>query len=114
MTAWAGVYVSHLGPLLGFGPATLYNWAIPFSVVCALGVINASNMVDGLDGSAGGIAPVATLWLALAAYLQRLGTHAMPLLMLASAIAGLLMWNMPLPARAHARVCMAAAVAKML
>jgi len=114
MTSWAGVYVSHLGPLLGFGPATLYNWAIPFSVVCALGVINAINMVDGLDGSAGGIALVATLWLALAAYLQRLGTQTMLLLMLASAIAGFLVWNMRVPGRAHARVFMGDAGAMML
>ena len=114
MTSWAGVYVSSLGPLLGFGPATLYNWAIPFSVVCALGVINAINMVDGLDGSAGGIALVATLWLALAAYLQRLGTQTMLLLMLASAIAGFLMWNMRVPGRAHARVFMGDAGAMML
>jgi len=53
MTSWAGVYVSSLD-LFSVRPATLYNWAIPFSVVCALGVINAINMVDGLDGSAAG------------------------------------------------------------
>src|SRR5207249_5733137 len=53
MTSWAGVHASYLGNLLGFGPVNLYHWAIPFSVVCALGVINAINMVDGLDGSAG-------------------------------------------------------------
>ena len=114
MTSWAGVYVSHLGDLLGFGPVNLYHWAIPFSVVCALGVINAINMVDGLDGSAGGIALVATLWLALAAYLQRLSTQTMLLLMLASAIAGFLMWNLRVPGRAHARVFMGDAGAMML
>jgi UDP-GlcNAc:undecaprenyl-phosphate GlcNAc-1-phosphate transferase len=114
MTSWAGVYVSSLGPLLGFGPATLYNWAIPFSVVCALGVINAINMVDGLDGSAGGIALVAALWLALAAFLQGLGTQTALLLMLAAAIAGFLVWNLRLPGRAHARVFMGDAGAMML
>jgi len=114
MTSWAGVYVSYLGNLLAFGPVNLYHWAIPFSVVCALGVINAINMVDGLDGSAGGIALVATFWLALAAYLQRLGTQTMLLLMLAAAIAGFLAWNMRLPGRAHARVFMGDAGAMML
>jgi UDP-GlcNAc:undecaprenyl-phosphate GlcNAc-1-phosphate transferase len=114
MTSWAGVYVSHLGPLLGFGPATLYNWAIPFSVVCALGVINAINMVDGLDGSAGGIALVASLWLALAAFLQGLGTQTALLLMLAAAIAGFLVWNLRLPGRKHALVFMGDAGAMML
>src|SRR5258706_15463026 len=63
MTSWAGVYIATLGNLFGFGPVNLYNWAIPFSVVCALGVMNAVNMLDGLDGAAGGTAFVATLWL---------------------------------------------------
>jgi UDP-GlcNAc:undecaprenyl-phosphate GlcNAc-1-phosphate transferase len=114
MTSWAGVYVAYLGNLLGFGPVNLYNWAIPFSVVCALGVINAINMVDGLDGSAGGIGLAAALWLALAAYLQRLGTQTMLLLMLAAAIAGFLVWNLRLPGRRHARVFMGDAGAMML
>src|SRR5258708_24381644 len=82
MTSWAGVYASYLGNLLGFGPVNLYHWAIPFSVVCALGVINAINMVDGLDGSAGRFALGASPGLAPAAHPQRRGPHsvARPLL----------------------------------
>lgn len=115
MTSWAGVYVSHLGNLFGFGPANLYHWAIPFSVVCALGVMNAVNMIDGLDGSAGGTALVASLWLAYAAVAQGLGAEALLLLMLCAAIAGFLLWNMRLPPlRDQARIFMGDAGSMML
>ena len=115
MTSWAGVYVSHLGNLFGFGPLTLYHWAIPFSVVCALGVMNAINMLDGLDGSAGGTAFVAALWLGYAALAQGLGTQGMLLILLAAAIFGFLIWNVRLPPfRDQARVFMGDAGSLML
>ena len=115
MTSWAGVYVAYLGNLFGFGPVNLYHWAIPFSVVCALGVINAINMMDGLDGAAGGTALVAALWLAYAALAQRLGTQAFLLLLLAAAIAGFLAWNLRLPPlRTQARIFMGDAGSMML
>ncbi len=114
MTSWAGVQVTGLGDLLGLGPVNLYHWAIPFSVVCALGVINAINMVDGLDGAAGGVALVAALWLAFAATLQGLGTQAVLLLLLAAAIAGFLAWNLRLPGRRQAAVFMGDAGSMML
>jgi UDP-GlcNAc:undecaprenyl-phosphate GlcNAc-1-phosphate transferase len=115
MTSWAGVYVSQLGNLFGFGPANLYHWSIPFSVVCALGVMNAVNMIDGLDGSAGGTSLVATLWLAYAAIAQGLGTEALLLMFLCAAIAGFLLWNMRLPPlRDQARIFMGDAGSMML
>jgi UDP-GlcNAc:undecaprenyl-phosphate GlcNAc-1-phosphate transferase len=115
MTSWAGVYVVQLGNLLGLGPVNLYNWAIPFSVVCALGVINAINMLDGLDGAAAGTALVITASFSYAAVLQGLGTQAMLLLLLLAAIAGFLLWNFRLPPlRRQARVFMGDAGSLML
>jgi len=114
MTSWAGIQVVHLGDLLGFGPVALHAWAIPFTVVCALGTVNAMNMLDGLDGSAGGTALVAALWLACAALLQGLGGQAVLLLVLAGAIAGFLLWNLRMPWRRHAVVFMGDAGSMML
>lgn len=114
MTSWAGVHVAHLGNLLGFGPISLYGWSIPFTVVCALGTVNAFNMLDGLDGSAGGTALVASLWLAFAAVLQGLGLQAVVLLVLSGAIAGFLFWNLRMPWRTHAVVFMGDAGSMML
>jgi UDP-GlcNAc:undecaprenyl-phosphate GlcNAc-1-phosphate transferase len=115
MTSWAGVYVAQLGNLFGFGPVNLYNWGIPFSIVCALGVMNAVNMLDGLDGAAGGTAFIAALWLAYAALLQGLGGQAMLLILLCAAIAGFLFWNIRLPPlRSQAQVFMGDAGSMML
>jgi UDP-GlcNAc:undecaprenyl-phosphate GlcNAc-1-phosphate transferase len=115
MTSWAGIQVRELGNLFGFGPLQLYDWALPFSVVCAIGVINAINMVDGLDGTAGGISLVATLSLAYAALVQGLGNQATLLLVLAAGIAGFLLWNLRLPPlRDQARVFMGDSGSMML
>lgn len=115
MTSWAGVQVRQLGNLFGFGPLQLYDWAIPFSVVCAIGVINAINMVDGLDGAAGGISLTASLWLGYAALLQNLGSQVTLLLVLAAAIAGFLVWNVRFPPlREQASVFMGDAGSMML
>ncbi len=114
MTSWAGVQVAQLGDLLGLGTASLHGWAIPFSVVCALGVINAINMLDGLDGAAGGVALAAALWLAWCAAAQGLSVQCVLLLLLAAAIAGFLLWNLRLPGRAQAAVFMGDAGSMML
>jgi UDP-GlcNAc:undecaprenyl-phosphate GlcNAc-1-phosphate transferase len=107
--------VQQLGNLFGFGPLNLYEWAIPFSVVCALGVINAINMVDGLDGTAGGVSVVATLALAYAALAQGLALQGLFLLLLGAAICGFLFWNMPYPGvRNQARVFMGDSGSMML
>jgi UDP-GlcNAc:undecaprenyl-phosphate GlcNAc-1-phosphate transferase len=114
MTSWAGVQVAQLGNLLGLGPASLHGWAIPFSIVCALGVINAINMIDGLDGAAAGVALTVALWLAWCAAAQGLGVQCTLLLLLAAAIAGFLLWNLRVPGRAQAAVFMGDAGSMML
>src|SRR5262245_48757315 len=77
--------------------------------------MNAINMLDGLDGAAGGTALVAGLWLAYAALIQALGTQALLLMLLCGAIAGFLVWNMRVPPlRAQARVFMGDSGSMML
>jgi UDP-GlcNAc:undecaprenyl-phosphate/decaprenyl-phosphate GlcNAc-1-phosphate transferase len=114
MTSWAGVQVVQLGNLLGLGPTHLHGWAIPFSIVCTLGVINAINMIDGLDGAAGGSALAISLWLAWCAAAQGLGAQCVLLLLLAAAIAGFLIWNLRAPGRRQAAVFMGDAGSMML
>lgn len=50
-----GVNLTSLGDLFGFGPVRLGILAAPFTLVCIVGVINAFNMIDGIDGLAGGL-----------------------------------------------------------
>ena len=71
MVGWGQVALVDLGALHSNAELfTLGAWSAPFSVFCAVGVINALNMIDGVDGLAGGVALVALCalaWLAHAA-----------------------------------------------
>lgn len=53
MTSYSNIVVNDLGNLLGLGTIVLAGWAIPFTVVAAVGSMNALNMADGIDGLAG-------------------------------------------------------------
>ncbi len=53
MTSFSNVVVNDLGNLFGMSIFQLAGWAIPFTVVAAVGSMNAMNMIDGVDGLAG-------------------------------------------------------------
>lgn len=50
-----GVRLDSLGDLFGFGPVDLGPLAVPFTVFALVGIINAFNMIDGIDGLAAGL-----------------------------------------------------------
>ena len=48
------LYIYRLGDLFGTGPIDLPTWiSLPFTVFALVGVINAFNLIDGLDGRSG-------------------------------------------------------------
>jgi UDP-GlcNAc:undecaprenyl-phosphate GlcNAc-1-phosphate transferase len=55
MILYAGIVMTNMGNLLGFGDIELGAMALPVTVLAVLGAINAFNMVDGIDGLLGGI-----------------------------------------------------------
>src|SRR6185295_5774083 len=67
MTSWGNLFLFNLGNLFGTGDVILGNWALPFSLFCVIGLTNALNMIDGLDGLAGGIGLIASGWLCVTA-----------------------------------------------
>ena len=101
---WGGVRVEQLGPLFGFGNATLGMLSVPFTVFATVGLINAVNMIDGADGMAGLLGLAALLMLSAAAVYAGNVVLASRVLMLAGALGGFLVWNVRLPwrPRAHA------------
>ena len=50
------VYISSLGNLFGFGEINLGLLSIPFTVFCVVGIMNAFNMLDGINGLCSGCA----------------------------------------------------------
>lgn len=56
----AGLWVGHLGNLLGFRDLYMPLWlAAPFTIVAVFGITNAWNMIDGMDGLAGTVSLIA-------------------------------------------------------
>ena len=58
LTLGGGVVIPSLGDLLGTGPLGLGAWAVPFTLVAVVGLINALNMIDGIDGLALAVAAI--------------------------------------------------------
>lgn len=59
MAVVAGVQLSSLGDLLSFGEINLGVLAVPVTIFTTVGVINAVNMTDGIDGLSGTLVIVA-------------------------------------------------------
>ena len=55
MIELAGVQISSLGALFSEAEIELGTWSLPLTIFATIGVINALNMSDGLDGLAGSI-----------------------------------------------------------
>jgi UDP-GlcNAc:undecaprenyl-phosphate GlcNAc-1-phosphate transferase len=92
-----GVALHDFGELMWNGTLSLGFLWVPITVFAALGVINAYNMIDGLDGLAGSIFVVAAGGMAYLAF-QAGNLQSFELLMLAvSAVAGFLLFNARFP-----------------
>jgi len=65
MTSWGNHFLIDLGDLFGRGPLYLENWGIPLTIFATVAVINGINMLDGMDGLAGGLAAIMLGYFAL-------------------------------------------------
>jgi UDP-GlcNAc:undecaprenyl-phosphate GlcNAc-1-phosphate transferase len=106
--------VGSLGDLFGEGSIYLGSAALPFTLVFMVGSINAFNMLDGIDGVAGGAAASAFFWLAVMASAGDQNGLIVPLFLLLSATLGFLIFNMRHPWCQQARVFLGDAGSTML
>ncbi len=109
--------INHLGPLFGpaFGNVGLGPFAVPFTVLCMVFMVNVINMADGVDGLAGGIGVIVLAMLATVGFLSGAPLALSTLcLVLATAVAGFLVWNMRFPFRERAAAFMGDAGSMML
>ena len=107
-------YLYHVGDLVGLGRMELGFLALPFTAVAVVGLINAVNMSDGIDGSAGGLVATSVLWLAVLATLAGRNALALELVMLFGVTIGFLLFNLRTPLRRKAAVFMGDAGSMML
>lgn len=99
MIFWGGLTIVHLGQLPLLGRVELGWMAVPFTLICVVGLVNAVNMLDGADGLAGGVILSVLVWLSV------IGLHAadyealmLPVL-LVCALVGFLVFNFPFDGR---------------
>jgi UDP-GlcNAc:undecaprenyl-phosphate GlcNAc-1-phosphate transferase len=105
MASWGGVYVAELGDLFGLGGTlALGNFAIPFTLVCVLGIINGINMSDGVDGLAGGLTLVSLLAFATLFAELKLPSYLLIVSILIGAVVGFLCFNLRHPLRQQANI----------
>jgi len=108
--------LNNLGDLLGTGDILFTRMAWAFTLFAVVGLINAFNMIDGLDGLAGGQALIATGWLVLLSLHAPIliAARVESLLVFAASITGFLLFNIRHPWRAHASVFMGDAGSTLL
>lgn len=97
VSLYAGAQLTSLGNLVGTGPVLLGVMAVPFTVFATVGVANAFNLSDGMDGLAGGLAMITAAFLAVAAYLSGSSETLVLLLILSGALAGFLCFTCAYP-----------------
>lgn len=98
-------YISDLGTILpAIGNLHLGWMGIPFTVFAGVGLINAFNMSDGVDGLCGTLTLVALTGLGIAAGIAGRESELMLILALAGGVIGFLIFNVRLPQRKQAVV----------
>lgn len=90
-----GIKLSSIGYYGSFGDVTLGLFAVPFTYFCIIGVTNAINLIDGLNGLAGGVSLLGFLFMGTAAYVS--GNYELALVAAAfvGALLGFLIYNFP-------------------
>lgn len=104
LVIFGGAEVRVLGNLFGYGEAGLGFISIPFSIAAFVLLMNALNMMDGLDGLAGGMAAVILGWLAFAAYISGYSHHSVQILCVMMPLIAFLGVNMRHPFLPKAKV----------
>jgi UDP-GlcNAc:undecaprenyl-phosphate GlcNAc-1-phosphate transferase len=93
--------VHHIGAYGPFGAVELGSLAIPFTYLGIIGVTNAINLLDGINGLAGGVSFLGFLFMGIAAAAAGNMTTALICFAYAGALIAFLLFNFP-----HARVFM--------
>jgi UDP-GlcNAc:undecaprenyl-phosphate GlcNAc-1-phosphate transferase len=88
-----GIQIHQIGTYGSIGFVKLGILAIPFTYLCIIGVTNSINLIDGLNGLAGGLCFFASLFIGVAAYISRNFELAGICMGFTGALAGFLLHN---------------------
>ena len=94
----SGIHISSLGNLFGYGNIDLGYLGIPFTIFCVIGIMNAFNMIDGINGLSSGCAMVALLFIGFASDL----IYDSMLVLLIGSMVGFLIFNLSIAGKKRA------------
>ena len=107
VTLWGDITLKNLGDILFVGELKLGLFAVPFMVFATVGVINALNMSDGVDGLASGYTVIALFGLLYLAWgCKACANEQMLLILLIAAVFGFMLLNARSPWCRKAKVFM--------
>jgi UDP-GlcNAc:undecaprenyl-phosphate GlcNAc-1-phosphate transferase len=98
--------IGNLGNLFGFGLVELGFLSKGFTIMCLVLLMNAVNMIDGVDGLCGGFCALVVFWFLVVCVGAQDGANAQALGVLLGALLGFLLFNMRAPWRKSASVFM--------
>src|SRR5579872_1094536 len=101
---WGGVRVESIGSALGFPDHSLGVLSLPFTILATVGITNAINWVDGVDGLAGSLCLATFAMLIAAAIYAGNAPLANDLVLMAGCVMGFLAYNLRTPWRPRASV----------
>ena len=87
--------IHHVGSYGPLGRVELGGLSIPFTYLCLVGITNAINLLDGLNGLAGGVSLLGFLFMGIAAALAGNLTVALVCLSFVGALSAFLIFNFP-------------------
>ena len=90
---FSGIYIKSLGNLFGFGEIFLGSLGIPFTVFCIVGMVNAFNMIDGINGLCASLCLVCFVSIIYMINADSV-PNLLPLILPVGAISGFLMYNL--------------------
>lgn len=92
---WGGHRLVYLGNIFGLGDIYLHSLSVPLTVLATVALINAMNMIDGVDGLAGSLAMTQFILLASVAHLNTFIIEKELLALLVAVIIAFLLFNIP-------------------
>ncbi len=96
------VQAAYLGDLFGLGVVWTGFMSYPFTIIAIVLLINAINLMDGMDGLASGVCVAIFSWFMIAAIAAGWFSYASVLALLIACLAGFLVFNMRNPWRRKA------------
>lgn len=114
MALGVDLHLESLGDIFGLGETRLGEWSLLFTLMATTAAINAFNMMDGMDGLAGGLAMATIVSMAVTAGLSGMVDLTLQLAVVSAVVGAFLLFNLPVHLNRRLRTFMGDAGSTLL